>query len=296
MTIRDIKWAPVLAGLLAATAFAYWQLGTHKAIPAAVPARLASKPLQSVGMLDPVGDQDLVSAAALVKKISQEKASVTEVFRGPAGFTGVVVNAGEGKFIGWMPATRDVLIVGAMFDQNGKNVTQAEMVSRGFAQPAKPSDAGPPPKDAIQAAVEKTSSFTEGTSGPLVTAFVDFNCGYCREFFQRSRAYIGQGTMRVRWVPVAILSDSSLPKAAAVLGNSDPSSAMAMAEDGTLTPVTSVSASLKEKIGANTAVLNLLANGNPGTPTLVMRRADGTFNISPGLPQNLVGFINGTSQ
>jgi hypothetical protein len=59
---------------------------------------------------------------------------VSDLFRGPGGFLGVVINPGENKFIGWMPPTRDVLVVGAMFDQNGKNVTQTEMLARGYAK------------------------------------------------------------------------------------------------------------------------------------------------------------------
>src|SRR5471032_1373214 len=69
----------------------------------------SEKTLRSIAMLEPVTDQDRSAAAALVKKISQEKASVADVFRGPAGFVGVVVNTGENKFIGWMPAARDAL-------------------------------------------------------------------------------------------------------------------------------------------------------------------------------------------
>lgn len=250
---------------------------------------------KTVAVLEPISDKDRESASALVAKISQGKASVSEVFRGPGGFTGVVVLTGEGKFIGWMPMTRDALFVGAMFDQAGKNITQAEMLSRGYASNETPPTAqaagAQPPQAALQRAIDATAGFTEGKSGPVVTAFVDYNCTYCRDFYQRSRALIAQGHIRVRWVPVAIIDDTSLPKAAAILGNSDPTNAMAMVEEGRLGLPATISQGMKEKVGANNAVLNALSNGNSATPTLVIRKADGTLGISPGLPQDLGAFV-----
>jgi thiol:disulfide interchange protein DsbG len=260
---------------------------------ASAPAQVVAK---SVSMIEPVSEKDRAAANDLVSKISQGKATVTEVFRGHGGFTGVVVSTGgDGKFIGWMPAARDTLIVGAMFDQDGKNVTQAEMLSRGYAKTEAPQaehQAGPAPSQStMQKAIDTTAGFMEGVSGPVVTAFVDYNCEYCRKFYERSRPLVARGAMRIRWVPVDILTETSLPKAAAVLGNMDPVQAMAMAESGTLN-VPPVTNALKAKIGGNTAVLNLLGNGNAGTPTLVMRKADGTLNISPGLPADLIAYLS----
>jgi hypothetical protein len=97
--------------------------------------------------------------------------------------------------------------------------------------------------------------------------------------------------MRVRWVPVAILADNSMQKAASVLSNPNPVSAMALAEEGRLLPVSSVSPAMQEKIGANSAVLNMISGGNSATPTLMLRRANGTFNVSMALPQDLRAFL-----
>lgn len=270
----------------------------------------APKSEKAVTLLEPVTSEDRAAAAKLVKNISEDKAIVTEVFRGPAGYVGVVVNPGarnepgEHKFIGWMPATRDTLLVGAMFDLNGKNVTQAEMVTRGYARPELiPQQSAQPGQSVIKQAVDRSEGFLEGTSGPIVTAFVDYNCGFCRELYQRSRQHVAQGMLRIKWVPVAILGDTSLPKAAAVLGYRDASSNMVnpvkgmnLAESGQLPPLMSVSGAMKTTIDANGAVLNLLSGGEARTPMLVLNQPDGTFKVAPGLPQDLMAFVRGTDQ
>lgn len=264
----------------------------------------AAEPVRAVGFLEPVGAEDRAAAVKLVGKISQNQATVTEVFRGPTGFVGVVVNPGEHQFIAWMPASRDTLFVGAMFDQNGKNVTQAEMVSRGYARAElAPPTAAQPAQSIIKQAVDRSEGFVEGSGGPIVTAFVDYNCSFCQKLYQRSRQFVAQGKLRIKWVPVAILGDTSLPKAAAVLSYrdpitrmSDPVKGMHLAESGTLAPLTSVSAPMKTTIDANGAVLNLLTSGQAATPTLVVNKPDGTFDMTPGLPQDLMAFVQGTSQ
>jgi len=302
MEIKVIVWY-LGAALLAVSAAAGGAYLKQISMPMAAPAE-AAKPEKAVGILEPITEQDRAAAALLVKKISQDKATVSEVFRGPSGFVGVVINPGENKFIGWMPPARDTLIVGAMFDQNGKNVTQAEMVARGYARPdLAPTAGAQPTQAAIQQAVERTFGFVEGTAGPVVTAFVDYNCGFCRDFYQRTRPLIARGVMRIKWVPVAILADTSMPKAAAVLGYKDPYTnvndpvkGMSLAENGTLSPIAAVPQSLSDNVSANGAVLNLLNGGQPRTPTLVIHRDDGTYNVSPALPQDIVAFVKGNEQ
>lgn len=280
----------------------YVHLNGLPSVQAKAPA--ATEPVKAVGFLEPVSNDDRVAADKLVGKISQNQATVKEVFRGPTGFVGVVVSSGEHPFIAWMPASRDTLLVGAMFDQNGKNVTQAEMVTRGYARPeltAPPSQQTA--QSVIKQAVDRSEGFIEGTAGPIVTAFVDYNCGFCQKFYEKSRQYVAQGTMRIKWVPVAILGDTSLPKAAAVLGYRDPFSnkldpikGMHLAESGTLTPLTSVPGPMKTIIDANGAVLNLLTSGQASTPTLVVNKSDGTLDMSPGLPQDLMAFVRGAGK
>lgn len=305
MTFKSMAIGAVIA-TCACAGFVY--LKEHPS--SASPTKEPPKSEKAVSLLEPVTSEDRAAAAKLVKNISEDKATVTEVFRGPAGYVGVVVNPGarndpgEHKFIGWMPATRDTLLVGAMFDLSGKNITQSEMVTRGYARPELiPQQAAQPGQSVIKQAVDGSEGFVEGTNGPIVTAFVDYNCGFCRELYQRSRQHVAQGMLRIKWVPVAILGDTSLPKAAAVLGYreagsnlANPVKGMNLAENGQLPPVMSVSGAMKTTIDANGAVLNLLSGGEARTPMLVVNQPDGTFKVAPGLPQDLMAFVRGTDK
>lgn len=298
MTFKQVlSYFIVAVAAIAATAFITLHFANSPAeasevIPAAQDGAKQMPSANPVAMIEPVTDQEHTAAATHVQKISEGKASVAEVFRGPSGYLGVVVNVGDSKFIGWMTPQLDAFFVGAMFDRTGKNVTQVEMLARGYAKPEPDKDQFLPPQAAIRKAVESTSSFIEGRSGPIVTAFIDFNCGYCRTFYQRSRPFVDRGAMRIKWVPVAILAEDSIGKAAAVMASHDPVGAVALTEENRLAPMKRVGQALQEKIGANTAVLNLLSGGKSGTPTLLLQKKDGTYSISPGMPMDLGAFLS----
>lgn len=150
-------------------------------------------------------------------------------------------------------------------------------------------DARPGPSMIPWRALETSASFVEGHAGPVVAAFIDLDCGYCSLLWRRLRAPLATGRVRVRWIPVAILSPDRAGRAAALLQATDPVAALAAHESraraaAVLPPS---SAFIADDIAANNALLAALTHGRPATPLLMSRGADLAPRAMPGVPQDL---------
>jgi thiol:disulfide interchange protein DsbG len=246
-------------------------------------------------------EQRRARAQTLVTRIG-EGAQVLEVFVSPTGLTGVVLDTGNGgRVVAWMPDTHETLFIGAAFDRTGLNISQQEMLGRGFATAERVPPATSPAAQAAASTArtavslrsfEKSAGFVEGSAGPLITAFIDLNCGYCSRLWRQLRAPLAGGQLRVRWVPVAVLAPDSAGKAAALLQQSDPIQALAAhaSRDAPL-PVARASAAVADGIAANNALLELVTAGRPATPVLVARGADEQPYVAIGLPPDLAAFL-----
>ena len=142
---------------------------------------------------------------------------------------------------------------------------------------------------ALRRALGRSASFVEGRGGPLVSAFIDLDCAFCARLYDESRPLVDAGTLRVRWIPVALIGRSSLGFAAAILLAADRPHALAAAQRGSLAPIVPPGP-LREAIAANNALLSVLASGLPATPLLLAERADGSFMAHLGLPPDLRSF------
>jgi thiol:disulfide interchange protein DsbG len=273
--------------------------------------RKAAPPAASTSALPPAVDhrlqtkqQRLDRARAIHAKMAgQSSSSIESVFTSATGLTGVVIRTEQGPIVAWMPDTHDVLIIGAVFDATGTNVSQAEMVRRGYATPA---DSAPgqvarnttdptapaPPNTALLRSLEQATGFVEGRGGPLLVAVIDPMCAFCSRLWQLTRQPIAEGRLRVRWVPVAVVAEESRGKAAAILQSHDPVGALTTHETtrGGIGPVTPLRQTA-DALAANEAMLDLLTGGRPATPLLVTRGRDGTPMLSPGLPPDLQGWL-----
>ena len=129
---RRIGWsclAIVIGFLSVRGAIGIWQQ-----LQSAPPAAAPTQPLSSAPPLL-TKEQRRQRAEGLVNRIG-EGAKVLEVFLSPTGLTGVVLDTGNGgRVVAWMPDTHEALFIGAAFDRTGLNISQQEMVGRGFAKP-----------------------------------------------------------------------------------------------------------------------------------------------------------------
>lgn len=121
----------------------------------------------------------------------------------------------------------------------------------------------------------------------VVYDFFDPNCPYCAEAFQRELPFIQSGKLTVRYIPVAILTPSSLGKAAAILESQKPAQALAMDFRGVLQNgsggIRSISPSAPVRASFERNLQFLLQTGNDVVPDLVFRLPDGHVTMIRGL-------------
>lgn len=232
---------------------------------------------------------------------------VKDIFSAPDGSTGVVIEAPEGTFVGWMIDGIDAVWVGAKFDPQGINQTQQEMIARGYAQPTNtPANAqaapatgqgmasatSPMTSQGLLKAAMQSPGFTEGTAGPVWTVYIDGNCGFCTHLWRNLRNPIAAGQIRVRWAPVAVIAPTSAGQAAALLQSDQPVSLLTQhGTTGAHIPSATVMPATQQQIDANNAMLRALNAGKPAaTPTIVLPAADGARVIT-GLPPDLNALI-----
>ncbi|MDT8992886.1 hypothetical protein RQP54_18575 [Curvibacter sp. APW13] len=231
---------------------------------------------------------------------------VKDIFSAPDGSTGVIIEAPEGTFIGWMVDGVDALWVGAKFDPQGRNQTQQEMIARGYAQPSNTPANAPTSSASGQGATNATPitgqgllkaamqspGFTEGTAGPVWTIYIDGNCGFCTQLWRNLRNPIAAGQLRVRWAPVAVIAPTSAGQAAALLQSDQPINLLTQhGTSGSHIPGVTILPATQQQIDANNAMLRALNAGKPAaTPTIVLPAADGPRVIT-GLPPDLNALI-----
>lgn len=256
---------------------------------------------------------ELVSKAQRQQRASQlvsgmgKSGKVKETFSAPDGSTGIVIEAPEGTFIGWMVDGIDAVWVGAKFDPQGRNQTQQEMIARGYAQPTNTpantqqapaaagqgaSNANPLTSQGLLKAAMQSPGFTEGTAGPVWTVYIDGNCGFCTQLWRNLRNPIAAGQLRVRWAPVAVIAPTSAGQAAALLQSDQPVAMLTQhGTSGAHIPAASITPAAQQQIDANNAMLRALNAGKPAaTPTIVLPAADGARVIT-GLPPDLNALI-----
>jgi len=75
--------------------------------------------------------------------------------------------------------------------------------------------------DTVLAAAPTAAWIAEGRGKRIVYIFIDANCPSCALLYRNLRTLIEPQDLQIRWVPVAVVSATSLGKAAAILQASD---------------------------------------------------------------------------
>ena len=210
----------------------------------------------------------LSAVGSLLESVTHGQAKAEKVFPGPGGLTGIEVTLEGHPTIAFATADGKYLVAGPVLNTQGEDVAHAAMMQLGLIP--KPASAATMAGKAAHA-----DSFVLGTSGPEITAFVDPNCIFCHKFYEEAKALIEAGKLRVRYVVVAFLKPSSAPKAAAILGATDPAAAMAEnekgfdeeTEEGGIKPAQNPGAATISAVDNNTKLLG--DSGEMATPTLI---------------------------
>jgi thiol:disulfide interchange protein DsbG len=188
----------------------------------------------------------------MVSAMTHGAAHVTKTFPGPNGLTGIIVQGSQGPLVAWVTDQKSAIIVGNVVNSNNRNLTTSAaktyLEKSGFSpaassQPPLP-DTSPHAEAVNDPYASGSASSTSGeaalqsfvndphaavtisdpnTNGPhALYVFFDPNCIACHDLFdlvQKNVAAFNKAGVRVVYIPVAILKQSSAGKAAEVVAN-----------------------------------------------------------------------------
>lgn len=148
---------------------------------------------------------------------------------------------------------------------------------------------------AILAQASKLTYIAEGDGPRVLWIFFDPNCPFCHQLYGKLRPLVGKDGLQFRWVPLGILTASSLPKAAAILQSPDRLAAFRKNEDdydfaangqpgGGILPATTITPAARKELAANKAVYD--SQKLFGVPVVVWQRKDGWADMFIGVPSD----------
>lgn len=207
---------------------------------------------------------------------------IVKQFPAPSGLTGWVLAQGGKHSIVYTTADKKTLIAGVLIDERGQNLSSVHEASQ-----------VPQPDHASAfAKLEKSAFVAEGTTRKpksVIYAFVDANCPFCHYLWQAVQPYEAAG-LEVRWIPVATLGPTSMPKAISVLAAKDKLAAFRKMEEHHGKPWTappglneSSHPEVTAAIRANGAAMEAFGVG--GTPGIVWRDKQGKIRVKSGMPR-----------
>jgi thiol:disulfide interchange protein DsbG len=232
-----------------------------------------------------LGAHNAAGAADYPKQIQAAVArgiKVVKTFSAASSLTGWVMSQGGQSSIVYTTPDGKTMLVGELIDENGKPLN-AQYASQ-FA---------PPPDYAASfQELERTDNVVEGTlKNPksVLYVFFDANCPFCHFTWKALQPYEKAG-LQVRWIAVAVLGETSLPKAVAIMAAKDKTIAFrAMQEQyrmgAPLAPGKTAPSKpeIAEKIRKNGELMEKFSIN--GTPGIVWKDHDGKIHVKGGMPK-----------
>ncbi|SBP88467.1 thioredoxin fold domain-containing protein [Thiomonas delicata] len=147
--------------------------------------------------------------------------------------------------------------------------------------------------EGVLAQIGQATWIAEGHGKRVIYIFFDPNCPYCHKLYGKLRPYVGKDNLQFRWIPLGILTPSSLPKAAAILQAADPLKAFYKNEDdydfansgqpgGGIEPASTITPKVREELARNLAIYN--GHKLFGVPAIVWRGPGGKASLLVGEP------------
>lgn len=207
---------------------------------------------------------------------------VLNQFPAASGMTGWVLSENGRNSIVYTTPDKKTVLVGSLVNEKGENLT---------AQDAEKYLPRPDP-DALFKELAQSSHVIEGTrTNPksVLHIFVDANCPYCHLTWKALQPYMKAG-LQVRWIPVATLGPTSMPKAIEVLGAKDKTAAFRKMEENSgksWSPAPGFTEEDRPEIAAAIQKNNELmsAFGIGGTPGIVWKDRQGKLQTKAGMPR-----------
>ena len=216
-----------------------------------------------------------------LKPVIQAGIEVLTSFDTPSGLKGWAIKNGSENNIIYTTPDGKYVMVGAMLDSLGRNVTIDHMKTY-FPEPDRSAMWDSVSKEAK---VVKTGASDEEAKS-VIYVFMEPNCPYCNKAWKAFMPYMKQG-LQIRNILVSFLRPDSDGKAAAIMESDDPAKAMAEHEaafrSGGIAPIADPKPETLEAIRTNTKLMKKL--GFSGTPGIVYKLPDGTVGTVKGMPK-----------
>jgi thiol:disulfide interchange protein DsbG len=215
---------------------------------------------------------------APIKALEAQGAEVIGTFAAPGGLTGYAGMIEQQPLAIYLTADGKQAIIGTMIDAKGTNLSQ-EPLDRLVSKPMTAK---------IWKQLEKSAWIADGSKNAprVIYTFTDPNCPYCNKFWNDARPWVKAGKVQLRHIIVAILTDTSAGKAAALLSAKDPQVALTQHEQqhasGGVKPLGQISATVRAQLDANQKLMQQL--GASATPTIFYKDASGNLQKIQGAP------------
>jgi thiol:disulfide interchange protein DsbG len=215
---------------------------------------------------------------APITALEAQGVEVIGTFAAPGGLTGYAGIVDQQPLAIYLTADGKQAIVGSMIDARGANLSQ-EPLDRLVSKPLTVK---------VWKQLENSTWIADGSKNAarIIYTFTDPNCPYCNKFWNDARPWVSAGKVQLRHVIVAILTDTSAGKAAALLSAKDPQAALTQHEQqhasGGVKPLGQISATVRTQLDANQKLMQQL--GSSATPTIFYKDASGNLQKMQGAP------------
>jgi thiol:disulfide interchange protein DsbG len=214
---------------------------------------------------------------------------IGQSFPAPDGLTGWVVQIQGRSLILYTTPSGNYVLSGALVDQGGKNLTE-QYGDTYIEQPAANKLIG-------QLAKDPTLIDEGDPHAPDLYAYADANCSFCNKLWTELRPYVQSGKVRVHWVMLAFLKETSPGRGAAILAapdrlaalNTDESKFDKDHEEGGIPPLDPIPVAVGAALQAHDA--EMAEAGSQGTPLLLYRKGN-TWTLSEGMPRDFQTFMS----
>lgn len=215
---------------------------------------------------------------AAVKALQAQGLEVAGELPDQAGLKVYGAYSGQRTFSLFVTPDGKNVIIGSMFDADGKNIS---------AEPLRSAVAKPLSQQTAEELAKSTWVIDGRPEAPrVIYAFTDPNCPFCHKFWEQSRPWVDDGLVQIRHVMVGILRESSPGKAAAILASADPARALAEHESslaqGGIAALKNIPLDKQAELMANQSLMSEL--GAQATPAIFYPDEAGNLKMQMGAP------------
>lgn len=236
------------------------------------------------------------SALDLINQVTHGNVTVLNQFPSVGNLEGYVIqttDANHAQSVVYVDHRGRYLIFGTLISKQGQNLSNQDYQT--YIAP-----------QAASVAFNYISNVTyieQGRSQAPHQAYIVFdpNCVFCHRLFLALQPFIQQGTLAVRWIPVAFLKPTSKGRVYAILSSPNPLSMMLQnestfneqTENGGVPPLNTPSSQVIQQLQNNMAFLTEAQINS--TPTLLYKTNSGIANLTSGMidPSRLNALIQG---